>query len=253
MDSHSYFSALTEPVHGDTVIWRYMSAQRLGELIQDRRLTLSSLLSMDDKKEGCLPEGQREAVSQELPFALPAFDDTASVQARWIFVSCWTEVIEESPEHWCAYGSNGSEVAIASTVGRLRKATIDARQCQYLISRVKYVSQTENYLLSDNNGGGLVGPALWKRKEEFEWEREIRLVAVVQQPDYIFYGPIFEKQIQQTPTAAPVTGLCLAALAPAARAADEIPIIAIGGVTRAYEWDCIRAGAGGIASIRMFV
>jgi thiamine-phosphate pyrophosphorylase len=74
--------------------------------------------------------------------------------------------------------------------------------------------------------------------------------AASQQPDYIFYGPIFEKQIA---SAAPVAGVGLAALTQAARAADEIPVIAIGGVTRATEWDCIRAGAGGIASIRMFL
>lgn len=75
--------------------------------------------------------------------------------------------------------------------------------------------------------------------------------AAAQQPDYIFYGPIFEKQIGGG--AAAVASLGLAALGPAARAADEIPIIAIGGVIRATEWDCIRAGAGGIASIRMFL
>ena len=180
-DSHSCFSALTEPVHDDTVIWRYMSAQRLCELIEDGHLSLSSLTtlrSMDDECEGCLPEGQRDAVRQELPFALSAFDRIANVYARWIFVSCWTEVVDESPKHW---GSYGCEVAIASTVGRLRKATTVARQCQHLISRVNYVSQS-NYLLSDTNGGVLLGPALWKRKE-FEWEQEIRLVAVAELPD----------------------------------------------------------------------
>ncbi len=74
--------------------------------------------------------------------------------------------------------------------------------------------------------------------------------AAAQQPDYIFYGPIFEKQIKQ---AAGDASLGLEALAPAAHVAEEIPVIAIGGVTRANEWDCIRAGAGGIASIRMFL
>jgi thiamine-phosphate pyrophosphorylase len=74
--------------------------------------------------------------------------------------------------------------------------------------------------------------------------------AASQQPDYIIYGPVYEKQIA---SAAAVAGVGLAALTQAARAAGEIPVIAIGGVTRATEWDCIRAGAGGVASIRMFL
>src|ERR1700719_4128150 len=73
--------------------------------------------------------------------------------------------------------------------------------------------------------------------------------AAAQERDYIFYGPIFEKRI---PDGA-IAGLGLKAVTQAAEAAGEIPLIAIGGVTRANEWDCIRAGAGGIASIRMFL
>jgi len=73
--------------------------------------------------------------------------------------------------------------------------------------------------------------------------------AAGQDPDYIFYGPIFEKR---TPDGV-IPGLGLEALAPAVRSAGEIPLIAIGGVNRANEWDCIRAGAAGIASIRMFL
>jgi len=74
--------------------------------------------------------------------------------------------------------------------------------------------------------------------------------ATAHQPDYIFYGPVFEKLITG---AASTPGIGLASIGEAARVAGEIPIIAIGGVNRASEWECLRAGAGGIASIRMFV
>jgi thiamine-phosphate pyrophosphorylase len=73
--------------------------------------------------------------------------------------------------------------------------------------------------------------------------------AAAQEPDYIFYGPIFEKH---TPDGL-IPGLGLEALAPAVQAAGEIPVIAIGGLTRANEWDCVRAGAAGVAAIRMFL
>lgn len=74
--------------------------------------------------------------------------------------------------------------------------------------------------------------------------------AAALQPDYIFYGPIFGKQTAGSPS---VSGIGLAAINPAIQIAGEVPIIAIGGVTRANEWDCIRAGAGGVAGIRMFL
>ena len=61
---------------------------------------------------------------------------------------------------------------------------------------------------------------------------------------------MFEKLLDAGET---VPGLGADALRQAATAADEVPVIAIGGVTRANEWDCIRAGAGGVASIRMFL
>lgn len=74
--------------------------------------------------------------------------------------------------------------------------------------------------------------------------------AAEQQPDYIFYGPVFEKRIAGV---SPVAGTGLAVLTEAVHAAGEIPIIAIGGVTRDNEWDCVRAGAGGVAGIRIFL
>jgi len=64
---------------------------------------------------------------------------------------------------------------------------------------------------------------------------------------YIFFGPIFE-----TPSKAgfgPPQGL--AKLSEVCRSV-RIPVIAIGGVNEANGADCIRAGAAGIAAIRLF-
>jgi len=64
---------------------------------------------------------------------------------------------------------------------------------------------------------------------------------------YIFFGPIFE-----TPSKAgfgPPQGL--AKLSEVCRSV-QIPVIAIGGVNEANCADCIRAGAAGIAAIRLF-
>ena len=61
--------------------------------------------------------------------------------------------------------------------------------------------------------------------------------------DFVFFGPVFE-----TPGKAPVG---LDALRNVAMHA-HIPVLAIGGITRENTEEVIRAGAAGIAAIRMF-
>lgn len=86
-------------------------------------------------------------------------------------------------------------------------------------------------------------------------------IARQQSPDYILFAPVFEKVIRekdmasgarQTPNIArqlPGTGLAL--LAEACRAASPVPVFALGGVTADNAAECMRAGAAGIAAIRL--
>jgi thiamine-phosphate pyrophosphorylase len=65
--------------------------------------------------------------------------------------------------------------------------------------------------------------------------------------DYVFFGPVF-----QTPSKVrfgPPQGLDKLA---AVCARVKIPVLAIGGIDRKNGADCVRAGASGIAAIRMF-
>jgi len=65
--------------------------------------------------------------------------------------------------------------------------------------------------------------------------------------DYVFFGPIFDTPAKRK--FGPPQGI--AKLAEAC-AAIQIPVIAIGGVDASNGAKCIRAGAAGIAAIRMF-
>jgi thiamine-phosphate pyrophosphorylase len=65
--------------------------------------------------------------------------------------------------------------------------------------------------------------------------------------DYIFFGPVFETPSKRA-FGAPRGVERLAEV----RLAVSMPVIAIGGVNQENAPDCIRAGAAGIASIRMF-
>ena len=67
-------------------------------------------------------------------------------------------------------------------------------------------------------------------------------------PDSILFAPIFEKI---TPTQT-LPGQGLARLQEACQAAAPIPVYALGGITHENSAQCLKAGAAGIAAIRLF-
>jgi thiamine-phosphate pyrophosphorylase len=66
----------------------------------------------------------------------------------------------------------------------------------------------------------------------------------------LLYAPVFEKT---DPGDTPLPGQGLAALSEACRAAGQVPVLAMGGVTHDNAAACIAAGAAGIAAIRLFL
>lgn len=62
------------------------------------------------------------------------------------------------------------------------------------------------------------------------------------------FAPVFEKRMD----AGTVSGQGLDALASACRTAEPMPVFALGGVTAGNAQECMRAGAAGIAAIRLF-
>ncbi len=64
---------------------------------------------------------------------------------------------------------------------------------------------------------------------------------------YVFFGPVFETPSKKS--YGPPQGIAMLA---EACSAVGIPVIAIGGVNEENATECIRAGAAGIAAIRMF-
>jgi thiamine-phosphate pyrophosphorylase len=67
--------------------------------------------------------------------------------------------------------------------------------------------------------------------------------------DLILFGPVFEKRVEGEPVS---PGVGLQALHEACTAAAEVPVLALGGVTAELADDCLRAGAKGVAGIRLF-
>ena len=68
--------------------------------------------------------------------------------------------------------------------------------------------------------------------------------------DLILFGPVFEKRVDGELVAA---GAGLEALALACAIAQQVPLLALGGVTAENAAECLAAGAAGVAGIRTFL
>jgi thiamine-phosphate pyrophosphorylase len=73
--------------------------------------------------------------------------------------------------------------------------------------------------------------------------------AIADGVDLILFGPVFEKRVEGEVVG---EGVGLDALQEACAAAEETPVLALGGVTWARAELCIEAGASGVAGIRLF-
>ena len=65
----------------------------------------------------------------------------------------------------------------------------------------------------------------------------------------VLFAPVFGKWAD---CAEVVRGVGLSALGEACEVAEEMPVYALGGVTKVNAEECVRAGAAGVAGIRMF-
>jgi thiamine-phosphate pyrophosphorylase len=68
--------------------------------------------------------------------------------------------------------------------------------------------------------------------------------------DLILFGPVFEKRVEGEVVTA---GVGLEALALACAIAQQVPVLALGGVTNENSAACLTAGAAGVAGIRTFL
>ena len=87
------------------------------------------------------------------------------------------------------------------------------------------------------------------------------MLARQQSPNCILFAPVFEKMIRERDTVSDteesrdgsriLPGIGLALLEQACRVAAPVPVFALGGVNAENVADCLRAGAAGIAAIRL--
>ena len=68
--------------------------------------------------------------------------------------------------------------------------------------------------------------------------------------DFILFGPVFEKRVDGELV---TDGVGLEALALACSIAQQVPVLALGGITSENVGACLAAGAAGVTGIRTFL
>jgi len=118
-------STLKRPVRSLQTLWRYLSADRLKDLLNTEELFLTNLPALEDKYEGALTTRARESLAnwfqtQNRCARAVAYGEVEKYQQSQaeFYVSCWHMNEQESYLMWKAYGDRG--YAIQTTFERVQ-------------------------------------------------------------------------------------------------------------------------------------
>ena len=169
---------ITTP-YANTVIWRYMSIEKLLGLLCDEALFLAQLDGFADRWECVLPK-QLEDARWNMGLSGDVVACVVKETRKWLFVNCWHIGKEESAAQWHQYGQE-TGMAVRTTVGRLKHAITDPKPVY--IGRVKYCDHKTHYRPPDKPFD-FPEPAFLKRRS-FEHEKELRV---------LYWEPIARRQ-----------------------------------------------------------
>jgi hypothetical protein len=169
-----------------TVIWRYMSAARLRDLLGGG-LFFAAASQFDDQFEGAVTQAEqvvrRQTATRMFPDDEPAqaemlsgLSDAFEDLRRMTKISCWHARPEENIAMWERYRpTSGEALAIRSTVGALKQSLRDFRLKPHYgsetirVGAVRYI----DYATDTMSDGSMLGIFLHKRLE-YSDEHEIR-------------------------------------------------------------------------------
>jgi hypothetical protein len=160
-------------VHGNTIIWRYLSLDKLIRLLDSKSLYFTKADQFSDKHEFTLPASTTKMLREQYPKqAIIEAEESIEKYRNETFVSCWTMKLEESYHLWKIYlGDSKHGVAIKTTAGKLRqslKKENKNKQVKMYHVRVKY----SNFIKPDNLNYIQIAST---KKEFYKGEDEARL------------------------------------------------------------------------------
>lgn len=163
----------------ETIVWRYMSIEKLLDLVTSQQITLASLDKFADPWEGHLPEADIQALTKSLSERISSFlservFDTLrhgrSGRKKTMYVNCWHRSEVESAALWSIYAGE-SGVAIKSSIGSLKKSI--SCPWEFHIGNVEYIDYEAKGASSGSTLSSIT-PAFLKRKS-FSHEQEVRV------------------------------------------------------------------------------
>lgn len=176
---------MKKKVHGNSLVWRYISLDKFLYLILNKKLYFSKASTLTDKYEGTLPsfskkeyvntlliQGHNDNKAQEM---LSDLEQHLEEIRNLTFVNCWTLSKSESYALWKIYlGGSKSGVAIRTTFSKLRKSL--EYQEDFAIDLVKYSNHIDPNSLDGSAMDAL--SILTTKRTYYKYEDELRVLSL---------------------------------------------------------------------------
>ena len=169
--------------HGNTVIWRYMSFEKLADIILRQKATFPRADKFPDRNELRMPlaylnsdnglaHGRKKVEEKQLDSSKwwnihDDFQTRCDSLRKRIYLNCWTKDRSESYALWKIY-LNGSPngVAIKTTVSKLKKE-LDMNAENLAVELVTYSDYVDIENITD-------GQIICSKRKAYEYEKEVR-------------------------------------------------------------------------------
>ncbi|WP_202612782.1 DUF2971 domain-containing protein [Proteus sp. G2658] len=214
---------VSKSLSSEMILWRYMSIDKLIDLLSKNQLFLAPLSSFQktDPFEGYAPkialetcqkimnttfdEGLRVIIEQlnqsnctdkEIKLIEDVSKEGKERASSMYYkimksscVSCWYQNDFESEAMWNLYSDSGKGIAIKTNVGSLANSLKKNHKVNLRIGKVKYLNFFDSNLKpEDCLVDGSTSPLL--KRKEYEHENEVRLYLVPQPENWDTYEPI---------------------------------------------------------------
>lgn len=169
-----------QPKHIDSLVWRYITLQKLISLLSSNSLYLARLDSLNDPHEGSYPKQMidyRDSVYKsegQLEF-LPQHVWGNKLNRTCSYINCWAQSDLESEALWRLYTSSNEGVAIRTTYSKL--INVIRNDDELFVGCVTYLDYDSQQFDNPWWPAGQNGfqPVMHKRLA-FAHEQEIRIV-----------------------------------------------------------------------------
>lgn len=163
---HSSLKHLT--VTDETKLWRYCDLTQLLAMLETGSIHFTRADKFADKWEGALGERDHDELDPEFR---PGLAYVGRIYSKELFVSCWHASDVESAAMWRLYGTEGSNIAIISSVGSVKESLADTSDDVHC-GKVNYI----DYAKDSVGGAGHLMRRYFAKRKSFKHEQEVRFV-----------------------------------------------------------------------------